>query len=370
MIINSTKEFKEVCKTILMAIDTSEQSLVSETLELVNENEVLTLSVTNREYFVSVKLPLQEEETFCATVNANLFLRLVSQLTTDTLELVADGNSLVIKADGTYKLPLIYKDENLLELPRIDLSNITTNMNISGLVLNSILTYNSRELQSAKVVYKPVQKMYYLDDKGAITFTTGACVNSFDLERPVKLLLSQKVVKLFKLFLEDDKVAFELAQDPNVDGTVSTKVRFSTDNIEITAITPSDTQLIESVPVDVIRATANKGYDYSVVLDKEYLVKALSRLALFKKDDLTVALELAFKTDSCTLTYCDNKEVLGYQDGQPEGLDYTMYLNINTLKNIVDGCLEEYLTLSFGDHKGVVLSRQSIKNVIPELVMR
>ena len=369
MIINNTKEFKDVCKTILQAIDTSEPSIVSETLELVTSNENLTLAVTNREYYVTARMAVSTAEDFRATVNALLFLRLVSQLNANSLTLTIDSNTLIINADGVYKLPLIYKDAELLELPKITLDNITTEMNISSSILNSILMYNSKELQSAKIVYKPVQKMYYVDNNGAITFTTGACVNNFTLEKPIKVLLGGKVVKLFKLF-NDDTVRFELSQDVNTDNSILTKVRFTTDNISITAITPSDIQLIESVPVDAIRGMSNKTYDFSVVLDKECLVKSLSRLYLFKKDDLSVALQLSFAQDGCTLNYCDNTEKLCYQDEQPSTLSYEMFLNIETLKNIVDGCVEDYITLSFGDHKAIVLTRQTIKNIIPELVVR
>lgn len=370
MVINNTKEFKEVCKTILMAIDNSEQSLISETLEVVADGGELSLAVTNREYYVQVKMEVSENEHFRATVNALLFLRLVSQLSSSDLQLVINDNYLLIKADGNYKLPLIFKDENLLELPRIELNNITTVMDIQSNILNSILLYNTKELQSAKIVYKPVQKMYYMDNNGAITFTTGACVNNFELDKPIKVLLSQKVVKLFKLFGDDVKVKFNLSQEPTEDGSVSTRVKFATDTIEITAITPSDTQLIESVPVSAIRSMADKAYDYSALFDKDRLSRALSRLYLFKNEDPSVALQMTFNAEGCNLRYCDNEEFVGYQDEQPNDLNYSLFINIETLKNIIDGCVEDYLTLSFGDSKAVVLSRQAIKNIIPELVMR
>ena len=367
MIINSTKDFKEICKTILYAIDTSDPTLVKETLELVAEDGILSLSVTNREYFATARLSMEDQEKFRATVNSSTFLKLVSQLTTDTLELVVDGSSLIVKADGTYKIPLIFKDEELLELPRIELNNITTSMNVSGLILNNILTYNSKELQSAKVVYKPAQKCYYLDENGAITFTTGACVNNFNLEKPVKLLLSQKVVKLFKLFSEDDKVLFEISQDQDVNGDVFTNVRFSTDSVEITTTTPSDTKVIDSVPVQAIRDMSNRTYDYSVLLDRDHLVKILGRLLVFK-DDLSIIAEFKFSNSSCQISYCNNVEEIGYNDAQLNPIDYTLYLNIETLKNILDGCQEEFITLNFGDHKAVVIVRQSVRNIVPEWV--
>lgn len=368
MVIDNTKELKEACKVILQAIDTSEPSLISETLELVAQNQTLSMAVTNREYYVVVKMALPSEDTLKATVNALLFLKLISQLMSEQLELLVEGGTLVVKADGTYKLPLIFKDDKLLELPKIELNNVVVEMPITASVLNSILFYNGRELQAAKVTRKPVQKMYYIDNYGAITFTTGACVNSFSLEKPLKLLLSSKVVKLFKLFT-GGTVAFALSQDLNLDGSIATKVQFATDSISITAITPSDVQLLESVPVEAIRGMANKTHEHSVVVDRDRLVKALSRLLLFKKEGLSVALKLAFETEHCTLTYCGNQEVLGYQDAQLDDLNYVAHLNIENLKAVVDSCLEDYLTLSFGDHKAVVVARQSIKNIIPELVV-
>lgn len=366
MIINNTKEFKEICKTILMAIDNSESSLIGETLELVNNDNLLTLSVTNREYFVTVKLSLPCEDNFKITVNALLFLKLIFQITTDSLELNVDGNALVIKADGTYKLPLIYNGDALLELPKIVLNNVTTEMTISSSILNSILQYNTKELQSAKVVYQPAKKLYYVDNEGAITFTTGACVNSFTLDKPIKLLLPPKVVKLFKLFGEDSSVNFLLAQDQDNDKVVS-KVSFSTDRISIDAVIPSDLQILESVPVTAIRGMSVKQYDYSVLFEKDRVVKALSRLLLFKDDVSTVA-NFKFNKDFCTISYSNNEETIGYNDEQTDSLDYSMNLNIETLKNILDGSAEDYFTMNFGDHKAVVVIRQDIKNIIPEWV--
>lgn len=366
MIINNTKDFKEICKTILLAIDTSEPSIISETLELVNEDGVLTLSVTNREYFVSVKLPLPCEESFRATVNALLFLKLIFQLTTDTLELTVKDNALVIKADGVYKLPLIFNGTELLELPKIVLNNVTTSMTIPSSVLSSILQYNTRELQSAKVVYRPAQKLYYVDGEGAITYTTGACVNSFTLEKPIKMLLPPKVVKLFKLFGEDIDVNFALAQDVDSE-KVLTKVNFNTDLINISATIPSDTQILESVPVAAIRNMSTKQYDHSVLLEKDRVVKALSRLLLFKDDISTIA-DIVFTKDCCVITYSNNEETIGYNNEQTEDFSYSMHLNIETLKNIIEGSAEDYFTMNFGDHKAVVIIRQDIKNIIPEWI--
>lgn len=42
--------------------------------------------------------------------------------------------------------------------------------------------------------------MYYFDKDGALTFTSGACVNKFTANVQSKLLFNDRLVKLFKLF--------------------------------------------------------------------------------------------------------------------------------------------------------------------------
>ena len=45
------EELKEISKKILAAVDSHELSAVTETLEILVDNRVFSLSVTNREYF-------------------------------------------------------------------------------------------------------------------------------------------------------------------------------------------------------------------------------------------------------------------------------------------------------------------------------
>ena len=226
---------KEICSKILTAVDDSELSLVTETLQLKTVGNELRLAVTNKEYYAEVKMELTGDvEDFHATVNAKLFLKLISQITTETISFTLADNSLVIKGNGTYKLPLIFEGDALLELPKIEIGNPTVNMNIDSSVLLSILQYNSKEISKGSVV-KPVQKLYYVDDKGAITFTTGACVNNFTLEKPVSILLNNRLVKLFKLF-NNGNVNFTLGFDALSDDIIQTKVKFENKDISITAI--------------------------------------------------------------------------------------------------------------------------------------
>lgn len=365
-----SEDLKDVCSKILTAVDSTELSLVTETLELIAHNDTLTVAVTNREYFAEVKLKLDDVNDFHATVNATLFLKLISQITTDTIELSVVENTLVVKGNGTYKLPLIFDGEELLKLPKIEIDNVTSEFPISAETLNSILQFNSKQLTTG-TISKPVQKLYYVDELGAITFTSGACVNSFSLARPVKVLLNNRLVKLFKLFKEGD-VKFTLGYDPISEEIVQTKVRLETPTVSITAILSCDDTLLGSVPANAIRSRANGEYTYSISLNKSALIQTINRLTLFNSTDTFVKPygTFEFKKNEVVI-YDSNKENCEsiYYDNDVESLiePYTAIFNLDDLKTTLETCNESYLCMSFGDGKAMVISRGSVKNVIPEI---
>lgn len=364
-----TKKFKEVCATILLAIDNSENSTTNETLELKTENKELQLNVTNGEYFASVKFPLDHEETFEAAVNASKFLKLIASSTSENIEMSVKDTHVLVKTNGTYKVPLIMDaaSGNVLKLSRINIDNPTLDMKISGAILQSILNYNSKELLRG-TVSRPVQKMFYVDQEGCITFTSGACVNSFTLEKPVKLLFSQRLVKLFKLF-KNDMVDFTLGYDPISEELVQTKVRFQSPTITITAITGCNDDLLNTVPVAAIRGRANTTYDNNVVLNRREFLEAINRLLIFNTNKDKPYSEFVCANNSMTIhdSNKENQEVLLFKNDTKIDNEYKMTLDLTDLKIILESIPEEYITLSFGNHVAVVLKRAAVSNVIPEV---
>ena len=371
MIIKSQK-FQELCSTILAATDSAEISTLTETLELKVENKVLYLNVTNGEYYASVKFDLESDEQFHAAVNANLFLKLIAAVTTEDIELQAMSNYVLVKANGTYKIPMIFEGDKLLSLPKIEVKNPTVSMKVSGSVLESILNYNSKELLRG-TISRPVQKMFYVDETGCITFTTGACVNNFSLEKPVKVLFNNRLVKLFKLF-KNDMVDFTLGYDSISEELVQTKVEFKTSKITLTAVTGCNDELLNSVPVSAIRGRATTTYVNNVVLNKEELLASINRLLLFSAGYGSVKNLKPYSLFECkddTMTIYDsnkeNKEVIKFKNDTKVDSEYSMTLDLSDLKLILDTITDEYVTLSFGNHQAVVLKRTNISNVVPEV---
>ena len=370
-----TELIKETCGKILTAVDDSTPSMVTDFIELTANGDTLSLAVTNNEYFVEVQIPLGETVSpLHATVNAKLFLKLVSQITSDTIGFSINENTLVVNGNGTYKLPLAYDQVSgeVLNLPRINIENVTNDMNVDGAVLVSILQYNSKEIGKTSVV-RPVQKYYYVDDKGCITFTSGACVNSFTLDSPIKVLFSNKLVKLFKLF-KDKTVHMSLGYDAISNDIVQAKIKFECDDIVITSKLNNEDTLLNAVPVTAIRNRANTVHPYSVTLSKDALVETINRLLLFtaegNKDGSKFYSTFEFNTDYVTVYDYGkkNSEIIYYNNEDSNVTSaYTAILDLTDIKLVIDTCSEPYVTINFGDSQAIVIPRQSVRNVIPEI---
>ncbi len=364
------EEIQQACGKILTAVDSNSLSVLTETLQIKTENKKMYISVTNREYLAKVKIDIPEDIEFLATVNANLFLKLVSQITTDTIELSVVDSTLILKGNGVYKLPLIFDGEKLLELPEIEIDNPTVEFDVDSNALLSLIQYNSKELTKGQPSH-PMQKMYYVDEKGAITFIFGACVNSFTLEKPVKMLLNDRLVKLFKLF-KGEKVHFTMGMDALTDDIIQTKVRFETPEVTITSILSCDDTMLKTFPVDSIRGRANATYPYSIKVNKDQFLQTINRLLLFSsansaKDIIKPISEFKFEKDHVVVfdTRGENKEEVWYSNSTIED-SYDTYLDLNDLKVTLETCVDPYVTLEFGDTQAVVVTHGNIKNVIPE----
>lgn len=365
-----SEELKDICSKILTAVDSNGLSEITETLELNLVDKILYLNVTNREYFVKIKLSTEVEGEFHATVHAELFLKLISKITTELVTLEIDDNNLLISGNGKYKLPMVYEGSELLVLPKIEIMNETNSFTIPGSTLNSIYTYNSKQFSMGNII-NPIQSLYYVDEQGAITFTTGATVNKFTLSSPIKLLFNSKLVKLFKLFKKED-VQFKIGQDQISDEIVQTKVKFISSDIELTAILPMNDAEVQKVPVQAIRERAFKDYDNIAVINREELLQTINRLSIFSYSSTSIDRTFGifeFGADEVIIKDINkvNSEKVKYSNSINISENYICVLDFNDIKLVLETTGDEFVNLSFGDHQAAVFSRNNIYNVIPEI---
>ena len=370
-----TKTFQEAANKILVAVGLDKAAA---NLELAAKDTALYLRVTNREYYTAIKFELENPSEFRAVVDANLFLNLISGISTEEFTLEIKENFVVVKAGkSSYKLAMIYENDQLMKLPiiKLDPDQVTVNMSISHDILMSILNVNSREVQKAKKVdVNELQRYYYIDETGCFTFTTGACINAFTLEKPIKLLLTDKVVKLFKLFSSDAWLSYgHLA---NADNSLQPVAVFQTEDVYVATRLLSDETCIQRVkaPCDAMKTLAKEVYEHNLVLSATDLSSAIVRLLMFHKNSNAKA-DLSFVPASVEFTNTeftisdltgDNKEVITIENGSTTPGGYSMGVNLIDLKAVLDSCKNEHITMNCGNHKSIIICRANISNVIAE----
>ena len=371
-----TKDFKDAANKILLAADLDTNAA---NLELVARNSSLYLNVTNKEYYVAVKFPLETDETFRAVVDASLFLSLVSGFTTDTFSLDLKDNTVVLgSGKSKYKVAMIYENENLMSLPVIAIQNKTVEMTISNDILMSILNVNSKELLKTKYLdVSELNKLYYIDETGCFTFTNGSCLNSFTLEKPVKLLLNDRIVRLFKLFKDD--VKFSLGMDPIGNGSIQTKMVMETPDTYLAAVITCDDTLIAKVqqPCEATKRYLTENYDHKLVLSTADLSAAINRLMSFTKNSKATSekvnmayLPTAMNIENGELVIKDkfeNYETVSIANESFSTGNSEMYVNLYDIKLVLDSCRTDHITLNCGNHRSIVVTRGTVANLIPEV---
>ena len=370
-----TKTFQEAANKILVAVSLDKAAA---NLELAAKDTALYLRATNREWYTAVKFELEEPTDFRAVVDANLFLNLISGINTEEFELNIKDTHVVVKAGkSSYKLAMIYENDQLMKLPiiKLDPEQITVNMNVSHDILMSILNVNGKEIQKArKLDVNELQRYYYIDETGCFTFTTGACVNSFTLEKPIKLLLTDKVVKLFKLFSSDVNMSY--GHLVNSDGSLQPIVVFQTEDVYVASRLLNDETCIQKIkaPCDAMKNLVKEAYDHNLVLSASDLSAAISRLLMFHKNS-NVKADLSFvpalvNFDDTEFTISDlsgdNKEIVTVENGSSTPGNYSMGVNLIDLKSVLDSCKNEHITMNCGNKKSIIINRGTISNVIAE----
>ena len=370
-----TKNFQEAANKILMAVGIDKAAA---NLELAAKDTALYLRVTNREYYVAVRFELETPSDFRAVVDANLFLNLISGINTEEFELKINDTNVVVKAGkSSYKLAMIYENDKLMKLPiiKLDKEQVTVDMPISNDILMSILNVNGKEIQKAKKLdVNELQRYYYIDETGCFTFTTGACVNAFTLEKPIKLLLTDKVVKLFKLFSTD--VWMSYGHNVNADNSLQPIVVFQTEDIYVATRLLNDDACIHKIkaPCDAMKNLVKEVYDHNLVLSATDLSAAIARLLMFYKNSSAKA-DLSFVPAMVTFDTTelkvadmsgDNQEVITIENGSTTPGGYSMGVNLIDLKAVLDSCKNEHITMNCGNKKSIIINRGTISNVIAE----
>ena len=371
-----TDAIKSISNDILSAVDTTDVLGSSDVVYIYSDNGGLFTSVSNGEYVVKARIADCDEE-FKVAVNAKVFLKLVSQTTTENIDLLVNGNTLTVKGNGTYRIPVCYdEDYDYTVVPEITCDDVSQTFKVHGDILNNILKFNARQIADPQKIRSPLQCLYYIDNKGAITYTTGATLYNFELESPFELLLTSKIVKLFKMFKGLD-VEVTIGHKSDENGNVLKTVFFeSTDgSVYLKTIMMENSALVKSYPVPAIRGRATDAYPYSINLNRVELLQIVNRMLIFtsgiggqpaqqpigkfKVTDEGIEISDMFNGEESK-----NKETIKYLNNHKVVKDEEFTLNLKDLSDVLSTCVEPWITMEFGDSPAVVFKRGCVTDVV------
>lgn len=204
------------------------------------------------------------------TVDADKFGKLIAKTTSEDIDLSVKDDVLFVKANGTYKIPLISDEEGLISFPDVTRDYSTPPEKWTGVKLSSIMqAYNINKSALAKTLENPALTGYYCGD---IVISTDANVITFNgfkmFAWDFPVLISAQQMALISLFKEED---IKVTCDPE-------RIIFVTDT---QIVEGSLMEGVEDFPANEVNAYLDEAFTSSCKVPKDLLLSVLDRLALF-----------------------------------------------------------------------------------------
>lgn len=203
------------------------------------------------------------------TVDADKFGKLIVKTTSEDIDLSVKDDVLFVKANGTYKIPLISDEEGLISFPDIKMLSDIKTIDCKTKLSSVMQAYNINKSALAKTLENPALTGYYCDDTVISTDANVITFNGFkmfDNEEPI--LISAQQMQLLTLNTKEDIEVFI--------GRAS--IQFVTEDVIIDGALMEG---IEDFPADDVKAYLDEAFTSSCKVPKDLLLSVLDRLALF-----------------------------------------------------------------------------------------
>lgn len=316
------------------------------------ENGMLYLNTTDGTNYLSVSDSCSADD-MDITVDADLFTKLISKITSDTVDMEVNDNSLVITGNGTYKLELIPDENgNAFSFPNRFPDKAEVIGKLSATDLNSVVTAIKSSLSG---VAGGVYSNYYFGD--VIASTDKAMMSVFNKKVfDDAYLINKEFIDLINMSATD--VTLSKSGDMLLaDTSISEK-----GSICVCTKIPNN---VSEFSIDNVNKFANLDVKSFCRIRKAELLDLLDRLSLFvsKFDDGAIQLEFEKTGVNVSSLASSGVEFIEYQeckDVEP----ITIKINIERLRNQLKAYFGDVVDLYFGNEICIKLVDNDITQVI------
>lgn len=308
---------------------------------------VLTITTTDSTNYLYLTEPLEGEDFYVA-VQADTFSKLVSKMTSETIELDVTDSCLMVYGNGSYKIDIPLDDDGEpIQFPnplkdfdgehvgKVSSACVAT---ILGSVKPSLLT----------TMEYPWFTAYYVGDSvvGTDTFMISSLGEKI-LDTP--RLISSEVMDLLGLLTGDIEII--------ADGD---KLLFEGENGKVYGIQASG---IDNFSIEDINALVNQTYQSSCKISKSAILNLLDRISLFVGTYDNGEITLSFKESGLEVSSRYANETIAYIDTTVTE-PFTCKTDISTLITQIRSQVGGVITIEFGLENALKLIDGQLINVV------
>ena len=341
-----TTKLQELVSKAFKGASNNKLKPITELICIKVENNLLTLITTDYDNYLYITESVESDD-FYAVVKVNQFAKLIARLTSEDTILDVANNSLEIKANGNYRIP-VEVDVNTGKLLKytdpLSNENIETAKKIGYLTAEDIQTIlRALKPALATTVAMPEYANYYLGEGALATDSnTASCYGKLMTSTPI--LVSPQVMDMLDVYTGEN--AIEIREFDGND-----RLLFIGDNLTLFGY---KMQGADTFAVDKLNDYINTEYPHKCKISKQELLQALDRLSLFvgEFDDDTVG--IAFTQDGLQLSsrQSNSVETLPYiESAQIEELHSYVYLEM--MRSQVKAQTGDAIDLYYGEPNSI-----------------
>lgn len=345
----STTKFQDMVSRA--AKGASENKLIAITSMICIElkNHVLTLTTTDTANYLKVIADKVEGDDMYAVVNVDLFSKLVSKMTSESITIKVTDSSLEVEGNGTYNIPIEMDEDGPVQYPTYNFEKSGDPEVVHLSSIKNILSINKAAV--AKSFETPCLCGYYVDDTIITTDGDVICFNGMRLlKQPA--LISPEMMSLLSLNTEEkincyrDKDAF----------------LFETANIVVYGVCHDG---IDQFPVNEIKTYLDEEFGSMCKLPKILLQNVMDRLSLFIDQYDNNGAYFTFTREGVVVQSkkSSSVEVINYQESK-NFAPFRCCVDIPLLREQINANPGESIELWYGHEAAIKMTSGKVTQVV------
>ncbi|HPP75825.1 MAG TPA: hypothetical protein PLU88_11950 [Armatimonadota bacterium] len=314
------------------------------------KNNVLMLTTTDAANFLKVRADKIQGDDFYAVVPEEVFTKLISKLTSENVILTLKENSVEVKGDGVYNIPLPMDEDGPVKFPEYKFKKSGEPGVLSLGAVKAVLAVNKAAV--AKTIDTPCLSGYYVDDIVITTNENVICFNELKLLDDQPTLISSDMMELLALNTQENIKYYR-------DGS---NLLFETDDVIVFGPQHDG---INMFPVQEVKGYLNEQFQSVCKLPKLLLQNVIDRLSLFIEPYDKNGAYFNFTKDGLKVTSkkSSSVEVISYQESQ-NFEPFICCVDIPLFKSQIDAIPGEVVELWYGHPAAIKIVSGKVTQVI------